>query len=494
MSRLRARLSRLPLRVRLVAGFSAASLVVLVAAGAFVYWRVEFALDRGLDTELAQASRTVAALVTPDGQVSDRVAADATGVAWQVMDGDGTVLAHGGPAGAASLLSSRQLDRVTSTPRTFDVGDFLPISPQPYRLHVVRLPSTPHLYLLVGVRRDHRDEALRELLGQLALAGIGALLVTALVGERLARAALRPVERYRRRAAQIADGDMSLRLDVPPMRDDEITRLGHTFNDMLSTLEGALDRERQFVTEASHELRTPITLLTSRVQLALRRSRSPEEHERVLSELKVDLDRLAELSEQLLQVGRASGPHPAGHCDLVTVTSRTINERRLADPAHAGDLTASLTDRRLAVPLADFEAERVITNLLDNATAHGSPPVAVSLDEPSPGWARLTVTDAGSGIPTTLLATATHRFARAEEARARPGSGLGLSLVDALVTEADGELRLCHDGRHASTGRPAAPRCAHGPEMTVTVLLPTVLLPTEPAGAERTTRASAVDP
>ena len=480
MSRLQARLSRLPLRVRLVAGFSAASLVVLVAAGAFVYWRVEYALDRGLDSELTQASRTLTPLVTSEGQVSDRVAADATGVAWQVLDADGAVLAHGGPAGGTSLLSPRQLDRVTSTSRTFDVGDVLPISPQPYRLHVVRLSSTPQRYLLVGVRRDHRDEALRELLGQLALAGVGALLVTALVGERLARAALRPVERYRRRAAQIADGDTSLRLDVPPMRDDEITRLGHTFNDMLSTLEGALDRERQFVTEASHELRTPITLLTSRVQLALRRSRSPEEHERVLSELEVDLDRLAELSEQLLQIGRASGPHPAGRCDLVTVTSRTINQRRLADPAHAGDLTATLTDRRLTVPLADFEAERVITNLLDNATAHGAPPVEVSLDEPAAGWARLTVADAGPGIPATLLATATHRFARAEEARARPGSGLGLSLVDALVTEAGGELRLCHEGRHVSSGRPAPPACTHGAGMTVTVLLPTAFADVEP--------------
>jgi two-component system, OmpR family, sensor kinase len=481
VSRPQSRLSRLPLRVRLVAGFSAASLVVLVAAGAFVYWRVEYALDRGLDTELAQASRTVAPLVTSAGQVSDRVAADATGVAWQVMEGDGTVLAHGGPAGAESLLSSRQLDRVTSTPRTFDVGDFLPISPQPYRLHVVRLSSTPQRYLLVGVRRDHRDEALRELLGQLVLAGAGALLVTALVGERLARAALRPVERYRRRAAQIADGDTALRLDVPPMRDDEITRLGHTFNDMLSTLEGALDRERQFVTEASHELRTPITLLTSRVQLALRRSRTPEEHERVLEELRVDLNRLAELSEQLLQLGRANGSHPVGECDLVTVTSRTINQRRLADPAHAGDLTATLTDRSLAVPLADFEAERVITNLLDNATAHGTPPVEVTLDEPVSGWTRLTVADAGPGMPAALLAAATHRFARAEEARARPGSGLGLSLVDALVTEAGGELRLCHDGRHTSSGRPAPPRCAHGPGMTVTVLLPTVPTGVEPA-------------
>ena len=473
MSKLRARLSRLPLRVRLVAGFSAASLVVLLAAGVFVYWRVAYALDRALDTELTQASQTLEPLVRPDGQVSSRSAADATGVAWQVLDTDGTSLDHGGPAGATALLSSRQLDRVTTTPRTFDVGDFLPSSAEPYRLQVVQLSASPRRYLLVGVRRDHRDEALRELLVQLTLAGLGALLVTALVGERLARAALRPVERYRRRAAVIAAGSTMLRLDVPPLRDDEITRLGHTFNDMLTTLEGALVRERQFVTEASHELRTPITLLTSRIQLALRRPRSPAEHERILTELKVDLDRLAALSDQLLQLGQVDGSHTSGHSDLVTVASRTINQRRLADPEQAGNLIVTLPEHHLPVPLADFELERVVTNLLDNAAAHGAPPVEVSVDEPAPGWARLTIADSGDGMPPALLATANQRFARADDARPRPGSGLGLSLVDALVTGARGELRLCHDGRHSSHGRPAPVPCTHRPAMTVTVLLPT---------------------
>ncbi|GAB6987294.1 ATP-binding protein [Nocardioides pyridinolyticus] len=484
MSELRSRLSRLPLRVRLVAGFSAASLVVLVAAGVFVYWRVEYALDRGLDTELTQASQTLQPLVQPDGQVSSRSPADATGVAWQVLDTDGTILDNGGPAGATALLSSWQLERVATTPRTFDVGDFLPVSGEPYRLQVVQLSASPRRYLLVGVRRDHRDEALRELLVQLTLAGFGALLVTALVGERLARAALRPVERYRRRAAAIAAGNTSLRLDVPPLRDDEITRLGHTFNEMLTTLEGALDRERQFVTEASHELRTPITLLTSRIQLALRRPRTPAEHERILTELKVDLDRLAALSDQLLKLGRVDASNTAGHSDLVTVASRTINQRRLADPEHAGTLTVTLPEHHLMVPLADFELERVVTNLLDNAGVHGAPPVEVSVDEPAPGWARLMVADSGDGMSPALLATATQRFVRADEARPRPGSGLGLSLVAALVTGASGELRLCHEGRHSSHGRVASVPCTHGPAMTVTVLLPTAPVLTDASGTQ----------
>ena len=88
-------------------------------------------------------------------------------------------------------------------------------------------------------------------------------------------------------------------------------------------------------------------------------------------------------------------------------------------------------------------------------------------------YAVLEVADDGPGMSPDLLAQATRRFSRAPEARSRPGAGLGLSLVEHLVVRAGGELRLCHDGHHASTGdgRPTS-GCAHDDRMTVTVLLP----------------------
>ncbi|NUR96415.1 MAG: HAMP domain-containing protein [Kribbellaceae bacterium] len=470
MSRVRARLSRLPLRFRLVAGFSAATFVVLVAAGAFVYWRVEYALDRGLDTELAQATTPLAPLVLSSGKVFNRTTADATGVAWQVLATDGTVLDHGGAAGSVGLITKGQLNHVGTSPHTFDSGELLPVSHEPYRLRVIQLPGSPRRYLAVGVRRDHRDEALRELLAQLTLAGIGTLVVTAFVGDRLARAALRPVERYRRQAAAIAAGRAELRLDVPAQRDDEITRLGHTFNDMLGTLERALERERQFVSEASHELRTPITLLTGRIQLALRRPRTATEHERILTELEVDLDRLATLAEQLLELSAVDDRRMT---DLIAVSARVINQRRLAGPDRIGLLTVQLPAHAVVVPLADFEIARIVNNLLDNAVLHGAPPYELTIDEPIAGWARLGVSDAGPGMAAPLLNSATQRFARADEARSRPGAGLGLALVGAVVGLAGGELRLCHGDDHSSHGGSAPVPCTHGPAMTVTILLPT---------------------
>jgi two-component system, OmpR family, sensor kinase len=119
--------------------------------------------------------------------------------------------------------------------------------------------------------------------------------------------------------------------------------------------------------------------------------------------------------------------------------------------------------------------DRIVTNLVDNALTHGRPPVTIRVrgvagDEC--GWVCLQVRDAGDGMEPALLATATGRFTRASEARSRPGAGLGLALVDALVARTGGELRLCHAGHHQPCRSvQSGVRCDHGPEMTVTVLV-----------------------
>ncbi|WP_439937826.1 sensor histidine kinase [Nocardia sp. N13] len=486
------RLRSLPLRTRLVAGFAAAMLVLLTAAGGVVYWRVQYALDRGLDTELTSARSVIAPLVGADGTVASPRAADATGTAWQVLGADGTVLDSGGPAPARPLVRASELP--TDATRTLDVGTLLPVADAPFRVAVTRLDDARDgaayllvgvrrdhrddardgaAYLLVGVRRDHRDEALRELLLQMALAGVGALVIASFVGDLLARLALRPVERYRRRAAEIAAGSSHLRLDVPSDRDDEVTRLGHTLNEMLGALDESLDRERQFVGDASHELRTPLTVLRSRIQVARRRERSVAEHEAVLDELAVDVDRLAGLAEQLLALDRGSATRtlPADRADLADVARREVARWQAAHPERAADVVLELPAGPVPVASDGHAHARVVTNLLANALVHGAPPVQVVVRRDG-GYAVLAVSDAGPGMAPDLLAQATRRFSRAPEARSRPGSGLGLALVEHLVATAGGELRLCHGGHHVTSGTPADVPCRHDDRMTATVLVP----------------------
>jgi two-component system, OmpR family, sensor kinase len=469
------RLGRLPLRIRLVAGFAAAMLVLLTAAGAFVYWRVQFALDRNLDGELSSATRVVAPLVGPDGRVAPARTADATGTGWQVLGASGGVLDAGGSVPSRPLVSAEGLSRAAQSPDgTVEVGTVLPVSDRPYRVRVTALPTDdgPATYLAVAVRRDNRDEALRELLLQLTLAGLGALVVASLVGDALARAALRPVEAYRGRAEEIAAGASGLRLDVPGERDDEVTRLGHTLNRMLAAQQASLERERQFVDDASHELRTPLTLLRSRLQLTRRRPRSTQEHEAVLGELAVDVDRLVDLAEQLLVLSRA-GQGGTSRGDLAAAVTTVLARYGPGGPEVVSGTTAA---GPLPVPVEGSALERVVTNLLTNAVRHGRSPVVVRTrredDSAGRGVAVLEVSDAGDGMTPDLLESATRRFHRAPEARARAGTGLGLAIVEALVGAADGELRLCSGGHHVAHGTPSGLVCDHTRAMTVTVVLP----------------------
>jgi signal transduction histidine kinase len=474
-------------------------LVLLTGAAAFVYWRVQHALDRNLDTNLERAGEALASHVSRSGELpaGDEHLVTLDGV--QVLDARGNVLSRHGELADTSALGPATVHAALHGPLFRNRGELFDPDAEALRLYAIPL-HTPGAgqgspaVLVVALDREQHDEALRELLAQLTASGLVTLILTAIIGDLLARAALRPVETYRRQASDIAAGATTLRLDVPPGRDDEITRLGHTLNDMLDALGRALDRERRFTNDASHELRTPLTRLTSRVQLTLRRPRTVAEHERALEEIREDLTRLTTLADELLSLGAAGAPAgtPGGEDGRVRPTDLSGVVRKVASLRTALALEGSPysvagsvrveTDGQCLVDVDELRLERITDNLLDNAALHGSTPVTVTVEritrsQPSGAWARLIVRDTGPGMTADLLATATERFARAPEARSRPGSGLGLALVATVIEAAGGELRLCHNGRHHSTGHTAPVTCDHDDAMTVTVLLPAAAYP-----------------
>ena len=304
-----------PLRVRLVGGFVLVMFAVLAAAGSFVYWRVQVDLDRTLDKTLsAQANELRQALQARPGQPAEalaRLSADSRAASSQVLDRTGRVLSRTGNAPDASLL--RNGDALTRThPQTeYNVGELLGPSRQRLRVLAYLMASgtgKATLFVVTAVPLGQRDEALGELLAQLAVANLTALATASAVGYRLARAALLPVERYRSQAEQVAGGATGIRPDVPEETDDEISRLGHTLNRMLSAQEQAGAAQRQFLADASHELRTPLAILSGEVELALRRPRTTAELERTLRDVAVDTQRLTQLANQLLDLEHANTP------------------------------------------------------------------------------------------------------------------------------------------------------------------------------------------
>ena len=301
------RLARLPVRVRVTLAFAGVMALVLGATGLFVYARLGAELDHTIEQGLRSRAGDVSALVQQaDSGLAESGRSPLTEQGEnlaQILDASGAVLDSTPTVREHALLDAAALARAQRGTIVVDRG------PPPGAEDPVRLLATPvsahgqALVAVVGTPVDDRDDALRNLAGTLLIGGPIALLLASLAGYGAAAAALRPVERMRRRAAEIQAAEPGTRLPVGPA-DDEIGRLGETLNLMLARLEAAFARERTFVADASHELRTPLAILKAELELALRAGRSVEELEAALRSAAEETDRLVQLAEDLLVIAR----------------------------------------------------------------------------------------------------------------------------------------------------------------------------------------------
>jgi signal transduction histidine kinase len=259
---------------------------------------------------------------------------------------------------------------------------------------------------------------------------IGAL---ALFAWRVIGATLRPVEDLRTGAERITLAQKADRLPVPE-GGDEIHRLALTLNQMLDRLESSRVRQRAFVADAAHELRSPLANL--RVQLEV-----TQQHGGALAieDLLADVDRLTRLADDLLILARADAPSSIVEpVDLQQVAADAV--ARYSAARVPVEFSSSGPVGVDGDPLA---LDRVIANLVDNAVRHATTSVCVTLTA-SAGSAQLTVSDDGPGIPEADRERVFERFTRLDDARTRDGggSGLGLAIVRDLVLRHGGTVAL----------------------------------------------------
>ncbi len=274
----------------------------------------------------------------------------------------------------------------------------------------------------------------------------GPLLVTgvALAAWLLTGAALRPVGRMTRRAATFSLDEPGVRLPQPPGR-DELAALGHTLNDMLRRLSATLAHERAFVDNASHELRTPLAVLRGELELLrvdLLDAGQDDSVAGVDSALE-EVDRLARLASDLLVLARVD----AGVIDRADATAAADIVREVAERLAATSPVEIRTDldETVLVPLGPDALTQITTNLVANALRFARHEMAVRLDRDDTGKARLTVDDDGPGFDPAIIDTAFERFVTADAARAGEGAGLGLSIVEGIVSSIGGRTRA-HNG------------------------------------------------
>jgi len=441
---------RLPLRARLTAFFAAAMAVVLTVAGLVLYDHLAGSLDSTLNQGLRSRAAEVTALVAQaDSGLSETRPSpqDEAGTSFaQVLDSSGRIFDQTPGLDTTPLLTPSQLGRARKAP--------LSVSRASAEGDPVRLLATPvtaqdqRLVVVVGTSLGLREDALASLRTELLVGGPIALLVVSLLGYLVAGAALRPVEQMRLRANAITDRDLSERLPVPDTH-DEIARLGQTLNDMLDRLEAGITRERGFLADASHELRTPVTLLRAEVELALEAPRTNEELVTTLRSIGEEADRLSQLAEDLLLLNRIDDgvlplvKHPIELDELFDGIAT-----RFARRAEEAGRRIETDGRGLRLDADRQRLEQALGNLVDNALRHGSGTIQLLAIEQEK-HVEIHVTDEGEGLQPTFAAKAFDRFSRADNARSSGGgsggAGLGLAIVKAIAE--------AHDGTASATNR-----------------------------------------
>ncbi|WP_063058030.1 sensor histidine kinase [Nocardia sienata] len=336
----------------------------------------------------------------------------------------GTTRAVGAPAATEPVFGQTELA----------VGDSGPDSYRVAALGTTASDGQP-VTVYAGASLDTADSAVADV-RRAMLIGLPVLLaVVAAMTWLVTRWALRPVESIRSELAEIMHGDLSRRVPEPAAR-DEIARLAVTTNDTLAALEQSAERQRRFIADAAHELRSPIASLRTQLEVAQAHPGLLE-----LDGLLGDTVRLEHLAADLLLLARLdAGEQP--RADRIELTG--LIQQELAH--RAGDrlpVGSGLGVDQLAVTGSRTQLARVLGNLVDNAQRHAATTVRVTLERRG-DRAVLAVADDGPGVPEADRERIFQRFVRLDDARSRDegGAGLGLAIVRDVVGRHEGTIRV----------------------------------------------------
>lgn len=375
-----------------------------------------------------------------------------------IYDTSGRLLAEGGRDADLEIV----LPEVTAIPSDeamlLTVGEARDDDDR-HRLAIrrVSIPPLDTTYVIVvGTDLEPTDEELESLREVLAYVVPIAILLAGVGGWFLARQSLAPVAAMAERARKIGVGDLHARLPVANPR-DELGGLAATFNDLLNRLEASLIQQRQFMADASHELRTPVTTSRTAAAVALQQSHRDEaEYRETLTIIEQQTTRLSRIVEDMFTLARAdAGSYPVRRTLMYLdeiVDDAVRAARVLAD-------TKQVTIESATIHSASFSGDeelvrRLVGNLLDNAVRHTPPGrvVRVSLSHESERYV-LSVTNAGEGIAPEIQPHIFERFFRGDVARTSSdgGAGLGLALARWIARAHGGEVTLVSSSHEGTT-------------------------------------------
>jgi signal transduction histidine kinase len=443
---------RRSLRARLTLATSAGLALALALAAVLLLSALHASLVRALDLSARQGAVEVAALLD-QGRLPSPVPVAPGTLTIQVLDATGRITNIS--PGADRLVPMLPPAQARAAARTGQARTLAgPPLGLPSLLRVVAVRAAGQHVVIAAISYTQASDSLATLAKVLAIGTPLLFGLLALATWLLTGSTLRPIAALRRGAAEVTGTGVPRALPVPPAQ-DEVRLLAVTLNDMLARLAEAQQRQRDLVSDTAHELRSPIASIRAQLEVALDHPDGLDWTE-TARDVHADTLRLARLTEDLLLLARLDGQPPRrGPTDLAAVCQSVA----------ARYATARVPVRAEAAPCVvsgDPDAlARLLVNLLDNAVRHAASRVCVSV-LPDGGWAVLTVTDDGPGIPSEDAERVFGRFARLDDARARTGedgAGLGLAIVRFTAEAHGGTVSLgdARPGLRAVVRLPLAP-------------------------------------
>ena len=442
--RLHASLLRPPLRLKITLAASASIGVILVGLSLLVYVRMHAELVRAVDTGLQARASAIANSVGQFRQASRAVADSPDGVTTnapvQILTPRGQLVAQSG-----SALPPLPAWRLRHLSQPAFVNS--PWTGRPMRLYLLPVDEHRPLVIVVGTTLAGLAGTMRQLALLLLIGDPAALILTSLVAWLMTGAALRPMERMRLEAAAYSVAEPMRRLPLPESN-DEVARLGETFNSLLDRLQAALDRERRLLDDASHELRTPLSALKAELDLALSRPRSARELRAALESASEETNRLSRLAQDVLVLSRARDGRLPIHrvsTDLADLIERVCARHR--PRAEQAGCSIECYAQPMTIQADPMRLTQALDNLLDNAIRYSGSGgvIKVSADAHREATA-ITIENPGPGFAPPILETAFEPFVsggvldRDSSVEDQPGAGLGLAIVKAVARAHHGDV------------------------------------------------------
>ena len=444
-------------RARLVLSFTLLMAVVTALVAAWMHQTSAEALRSDTDRLLRDRAFVLSKSVTPMGMrlqpwMEAFLETDKIGLRVQVVDPNGEVLTQSANLVEALPLSKSARDAavmsVSSFTETVTLKDGM-------LLRLATVPVTTYRdsqstvigFAQVALPESMRDAQLRSIGMRLIGAVIAATVIAWLLAALLARTWLRSVDAAAESAHRIGSGETLRERLFVPSNEDEVARLARAFNELLDKLEFAHATQQRFLADASHEMRTPLTVLRGEIEVALRRGRPAEEYREVLESSREEIERLTKLTENLLSLARSDAGESIATREAVDVSAlcKRVCDA-LAAQAGAKRITLSVDASEPVWVNGDAVAlERVCLNLTENAIRYSPAGESVTLCAfIENAGAMLSVSDTGPGIGAEHLPHLFERFYRVDKARARGhgGAGLGLAIVEALVKAHGGSVAV----------------------------------------------------